>query len=73
MSTYEWMRPASRGSFVKSRPGTICAAQKATCSVSAKKLSGLRSSTIRPMGTTGTSSSGTILVASSTSKLKPSA
>lgn len=58
---------------MKSSPGTMCDAQKATCSVSAKKLSGLRSSTILPMGVTGTSSSGTILVASSTSKLKRAA
>jgi uncharacterized protein YcgI (DUF1989 family) len=46
---------------------------KATCSVSAKKLSGLRFSTMRPTGRTGTSSSGTSLVASSTSKEKRSA
>ena len=45
VSTYEWMRPASSGSFEKSMPGTTCAAQNATCSVSAKKLSGLRFST----------------------------
>ena len=32
----------SSGSFVKSMPGTMCAVQNATCSVSAKKLSGLR-------------------------------
>jgi hypothetical protein len=51
----------------------MCAAQNATCSVSAKKLSGLRFSTSLPIGKTGTSSSGTILVASRTSKLKPSA
>ncbi|MNI40795.1 hypothetical protein D3C73_950310 [compost metagenome] len=63
------MRPANSGSFVKSTPGTTCAVQKATCSVSAKKLSGLRSSTMRPIGVMGTNSSGTILVASSTSKL----
>jgi hypothetical protein len=36
------MRPASSGSLEKSNPGAMCAAQKATCSVSAKKLSGLR-------------------------------
>ena len=46
VSTYEWMRPASSGSFEKSMPGTMCAAQNATCSVSAKKLSGLRFSTM---------------------------
>ena len=57
------MRPASSGSFVKSMPGTTCAVQNATCSVSAKKLSGLRFSTSLPTGMTGTSSSGTILVA----------
>src|SRR5690606_3795839 len=63
------MRPASSGSLVKSMPGITWAAQKATCSVSAKKLSGLRLSTSRPIGVTGTSSSGMILVASSRSKL----
>ena len=73
MSKYEWMRPASSGSFEKSIPGTRFWTPKATCSVSAKKLSGLRSRTIRPTGVTGTSSSGTILVASSTSKLNFSA
>ena len=31
-----------QGSLEKSMPGTTCAAQNATCSVSAKKLSGLR-------------------------------
>ncbi len=67
------MRPASNGSLEKSRPGTMCAVQNATCSVSAKKLSGLRFSTMRPTGCTGTSSSGTSLVASSTSKLNLSA
>ena len=67
------MRPASSGSLEKSMPGTTCAVQKATCSVSAKKLSGLRFSTSRPTGVTGTSSSGTILVASSTSNVKASA
>ena len=45
-------------------PGTTCAVQNATCSVSAKKLSGLRLSTSRPTGVSGTTSSGTILVAS---------
>ena len=44
------MRPASSGSLVKSMPGTTCAVQNATCSVSAKKLSGLRFSTSRPTG-----------------------
>ena len=67
VSTYEWMRPASSGSFEKSTPGTMFAVQNATCSVSAKKLSGLRFRTILPIGRTGTSSSGTIFVASSTS------
>ena len=67
------MRPASSGSLLKSMPGTTWAVQKATCSVSAKKLSGLRLSTMRPTGVTGTSSSGISLVASSTSKLKASA
>ena len=50
--------PASSGSFEKSIPGTRFWTPKATCSVSAKKLSGLRSRTIRPTGVTGTSSSG---------------
>jgi hypothetical protein len=49
--------------------GTTCAVQNATCSVSAKKLSGLRLSTMRPTGRSGTSSSGTIFVASRMSKL----
>ncbi len=65
------MRPASSGSFEKSIPGTRFWTPKATCSVSAKKLSGLRSRTMRPTGVMGTSSSGTILVASRTSKLNP--
>ena len=47
--------------------------QKATCSVSAKKLSTVRSSTRRPTRRTGTSSSGMILVASRMSKSKASA
>jgi hypothetical protein len=64
VSTYEWMRPASSGSFEKSMPGTTCAVQNATCSVSAKKLSGLRLSTSRPTGISGEISSGTIFVAS---------
>ena len=34
-------------------PGTTCATQNATCSVSAKKLSGLRFRTILPTGTIG--------------------
>ena len=59
----------SNGSLLKSSPGTMCAVQNATCSVSAKKLSGLRLSTMRPIGVSGTSSSGMSLVASSTSKL----
>ena len=50
VSRYEWMRPCSSGSLVKSMPGTMCAVQNATCSVSAKKLSGLRFSTMRPTG-----------------------
>ena len=55
--------------MLKSMPGTTCAVQNATCSVSAKKLSGLRLRTMRPTGVTGTSSSGTSFVGSSTSKL----
>src|SRR2546427_5060735 len=66
------MRPASRGSLEKSMPGTTCSAQNATCSVSAKKLSGLRFKTMRPIGRTGTSSSGMSLVASRMSKLNAS-
>ena len=45
-------------------PGTMCDGQNATCSVSAKKLSGQRSSTMRPITFSGTSSSGISLVAS---------
>ena len=67
------MRPWSNGSLVKSMPGTTFWVQNATCSVSAKKLSTTRSSTIRPIGVTGTSSSGMILVASKTSKSNSSA
>ncbi len=33
----------------KSMPGTMCAGQKATCSVSAKKLSGFRRAPTLPM------------------------
>ena len=49
-------------------PGTTFCVQKATCSVSAKKFSTRRSSTMRPTLRIGTSSSGISLVASSTSK-----
>ncbi len=56
------------GSLVKSMPGTTLPTQKATCSVSAKKLSGLRFSVSLPTRRTGTSSSGRSLVASSRSK-----
>ena len=45
-------------------PGIMFAGQNATCSVSAKKLSGQRSSTIVPIICSGTSSSGISLVAS---------
>ena len=45
----------------------------ATCSVSAKKLSGMRSSTRRPTGMGSRISSGMILVGSRTSKSKLSA
>ena len=55
--------PAAAGSLVKSMPGTTWPVWKATCSVSAKKLSGLRFSVILPTFTTGTSSSGMSLVA----------
>ncbi|EWS62530.1 hypothetical protein Y695_04243 [Hydrogenophaga sp. T4] len=51
-------------------PGTRWPGWNATCSVSAKKLSGLRFSTRRPMRRTGTSSSGISLVGSSRSKAK---
>jgi hypothetical protein len=44
--------------------------QNATCSVSEKTLVGLRSSTMRPMMRSGSTSSGISLVASSTSKSK---
>ena len=50
-----------------------CEGQKATCSVSAKKLSGQRSSTMRPMTCNGTSSSGISLVESRWSNGKASA
>ena len=40
--------PAAAGRCVKSMPGTMFDVQNATCSVSAKKLSGLRLSTMRP-------------------------
>ena len=58
---------------MKSMPGTMFCVQNATCSVSAKKLSTTRSSTSRPTRRTGTSSSGMILVASSTSNANLSA
>src|SRR3546814_10668528 len=70
VSRYEKLRPCSSGSFEKSMPGGTFCVQKATCSVSAKKLSTTRSSTTRPTNRIGTSSSGMILVASSTSKTK---
>ena len=54
-------------------PGTMLPGWKATCSVSAKKLSGFRLSIMRPMISTGRTSSGISLVASSTSKSKSSA
>ncbi len=40
VSRYEKMRPCNSGSLLKSIPGTTCETQNATCSVSAKKLSG---------------------------------
>ena len=49
VSRYEKLRPCSRGSLLKSMPGTTFWVQKATCSVSAKKLSTVRSSTSRPI------------------------
>ena len=58
---------------MKSMPGTMFCVQKATCSVSAKKLSTTRSRTSRPTRRTGTSSSGMILVGSRTSKANRSA
>ncbi len=51
-------------------PGGTFWVMKATCSVSAKKLSGIRSSTSRPIGTDGQDFLGMILVGSSTSKSK---
>ena len=54
-------------------PGTRLPVWKATCSVSRKKLSGIRSRVSTPTVRTGTSSSGISLVASSTSKAKRSA
>jgi hypothetical protein len=72
VSKYEWMRPASNGSFEKSTP--------ARGSGRRRHLLGLREEIVgvavedhRPIGVTGTSSSGTILVGSSTSKLNASA
>ncbi|CAM5554107.1 hypothetical protein STENM223S_08773 [Streptomyces tendae] len=67
VSRYENSRPASSGSSVTSIPGTRCPTWKATCSVSAKKLDGLRFSVSSPTGCTGASSSGTMLVGSSRS------
>jgi hypothetical protein len=63
----------SRGSLEKSIPGGTFWVMKATCSVSAKKLSGMRSITSRPAGIGGKTSSGMIFVGSSTSKSKESA
>ncbi|MNV51327.1 hypothetical protein D3C71_1433720 [compost metagenome] len=54
-------------------PGGTLAGQNATCSVSAKKLSGQRLSTMRPTGCRGTSSSGMSLVGSRWSNGKRSA
>ena len=54
-------------------PGGMLVGRKAACSVSAKKLSGLRSSTMRPITWIGTSSSGISLVASRMSKGRASA
>ena len=50
-------RPCSNGSFEKSTPGGTFCVINATCSVSAKKLSGIRSRTRRPTGIGGSSSS----------------
>ena len=68
VSRYENSRPCSSGSFEKSMPGTRCDGQNATCSVSAKKLLGQRSSTMRPITFKGTSSSGISFVGSRWSK-----
>ena len=57
----------------KSMPGGTFWVMKATCSVSAKKLSTIRSSTSRPTTRTGNTSSGMSLVGSSTSKSNVSA
>ena len=54
----------------KSIPGTMFCVMNATCSVSAKKLSGILSSTSLPTGFAGSSSSGMSFVGSSTSKSK---
>ena len=53
----------------KHAPGTTMAGQNATCSFSAKWLSGLRLSTMRPMGCRGKMSSGHVLATSRGSKL----
>ena len=68
VSRYENSRPCKSGSSVKSMPGTTFVGMKATCSTSAKKLSGTRLSVNLPMRRSGTSSSGMILVASRMSK-----
>ncbi|MNE83087.1 hypothetical protein D3C87_1953990 [compost metagenome] len=59
--------------MLKSIPGGTFCVMNATCSVSAKKLSGIRSSTSRPTGCGFRISSGMIFVGSSTSKSKLSA
>ena len=67
VSRYENIRAWSSGSSVGSMPGTKLPAQNATCSVSAKKLAGLRSRVSVPTRCTGHNSSGTIFVGSSRS------
>ncbi len=67
VSRYENRRPCSSGSLLKSMPGMTLEGMNATCSVSAKKLSTFRLSVRRPIRSTGRTSSGINLVASSTS------
>lgn len=61
VSRQEKLRPCSRGSWVRSMPGITLPVQKATCSVSEKKLSTTRFRVRVPMILTGHSSSGICL------------
>ena len=74
VSTYEWMRPASSGSLLKSMPGhDVRGAERDLLGLGEEVVGiAVEHHACRP-GRTGTSSSGMILVASSTSKLNCSA